>query len=73
LLSVLAVAMKPGSKVKTPCSLLRAAMSSTSGPMVPERTGSVDFFPEATSSSSNVLFVMGRSFVSVWQKVDTLA
>ena len=48
-------------------------MSSTSGPMVPERTGSVDFFPEATSSSSNVLFVMGRSFVSVWQKVDTLA
>src|SRR5258707_13122691 len=35
LLSVLAVAMKPGSKVNTPCSLIRFEMSSASGPMVP--------------------------------------
>jgi len=41
--------------------------------MVPERTGRADFFPEATSSSSNVLFVMGGSSFNVWQKVDTLA
>src|ERR1700694_3782722 len=36
LLSVLAVAMKPGSKVNIPCSLVRLEMSSASGPMVPE-------------------------------------
>jgi hypothetical protein len=57
-LSVLAVAMNPGSKVKTPWSLVSAAMSITSGPMLPERAGNSLVLPEARSFSSNFLLAM---------------
>src|ERR1700722_7543241 len=52
LLSVLAVAMKPGSKVNTPCSLVRLEMSSASGPMVPDTAFSRLVFPVARFLSS---------------------
>src|ERR1700684_3390597 len=45
LLSVLAVAMNPGSEVKTPGSLVRFEISSTSGPIVPEMAFSWLVFP----------------------------
>src|SRR5260370_42703745 len=58
LLSVLAVAMKPGSNVKTPCSLIKWEMSSASGPMVPAMAFSGLVFPVARFLSS--YFVLMR-------------
>src|SRR4030088_798329 len=58
LLSVLAVAMKPGSKVNTPCSLIRLEMSSASGPMVPVMAFITLVFPVARFLSS--YFVLMR-------------
>src|SRR5882672_7954117 len=58
LLSVLAVAMKPGSKVNTPCSLIRFEMSSASGPMVPVMAFIRLVFPVARFLSS--YFVLMR-------------
>src|ERR1700730_421462 len=58
LLSVLAVAMKPGSKVNTPCSLIRLEMSSASGPMVPVMAFITLVFPLARFLSS--YFVLMR-------------
>src|SRR5580704_10362184 len=60
LLSVLAVAMKPGSKVNTPCSLVRLDMSSASGPMVPVMAFSGLVFPVARFLSS--YFVLMRYY-----------
>src|ERR1700722_7543344 len=65
MLSVLAVAMKPGSKVNTPCSLVRAEISRASGPMVPETAFSEVVFPVARFLSS--YFVLMRcSDGDVW-------
>src|ERR1700727_2820828 len=65
LLSVLAVAMNPGSKVNTPCSLVRFEMSSASGPIVPETAFSGVVFPVARFLSS--YFVLMRcSDRGVW-------
>src|ERR1700680_1111551 len=50
--------MKPGSKVNTPCSLVRLEMSSASGPMVPETAFRRVVFPVARFFSSN--FVLMR-------------
>src|SRR3984957_16003789 len=58
LLSVLAVAMKPGSNVNTPCSLVKLEMSSASGPMVPETAFRRVAFPVARFLSS--YFVLMR-------------
>src|SRR4030088_3546307 len=58
LLSVLAVAMKPGSKVNTPCSLIRLEMSSASGPMDPVMAFITLVFPVARFLSS--YFVLMR-------------
>src|SRR5260370_33650938 len=58
LLSVLAVAMKPGSKVNTPCSLIRLEISSASGPMVPVMAFIRLVFPVARFLSS--YFVLMR-------------
>src|SRR4029077_12255651 len=58
LLSVLAVAMKPGSKVNNACSLVRLDMSSASGPMVPAMAFSGLVFPAARFLSS--YFVLMR-------------
>src|SRR6202453_2811064 len=50
--------MKPGSKVNTPCSLVRAEISRASGPMVPETAFSEVVFPVARFLSS--YFVLMR-------------
>src|SRR6202166_1825348 len=70
LLSVLAVAMKPGSKVNTPCSLVRLEMSSASGPMVPETAFRRVVFPVARFFSSN--FVLMR-FSDGWFALGSAA
>src|SRR5580700_8103546 len=57
LLSVLAVAMNPGSKVKTPWSLVRFEMSSTSGPIVPEMAFSRLVFPVERFLSSYFVLI----------------
>src|ERR1700676_4353890 len=70
LLSVLAVAMKPGSKVNTPCSLVRLEMSRPSGPMVPETAFRRVVFPVARFFSSN--FVLMR-FSDGWFALGSAA
>src|ERR1700716_1746111 len=50
--------MKPGSKVNTPCSLVRLEMSSASGPMVPVMAFITLVFPVARFLSS--YFVLMR-------------
>src|SRR5580692_10544799 len=57
--------MNPGSKVNTPCSLVRFEMSSASGPIVPETAFSEVVFPVARFLSS--YFVLMRcSDRGVW-------
>src|SRR6202161_424485 len=70
LLSVLAVAMKPGSNVNTPCSLVRLEMSSASGPMVSETAFRRVVFPVARFFSSN--FVLMR-FSDGWFALGSAA
>src|SRR6202051_474328 len=62
--------MKPGSKVNTPCSLVRLEMSSASGPMVPETAFRRVVFPVARFFSSN--FVLMR-FSDGWFALGSAA
>src|ERR1700681_4591310 len=62
--------MKPGSKVNTPCSLVRLEMSSASGPMVPETAFRGVVFPVARFFSSN--FVLMR-FSDGWFALGSAA
>src|ERR1700691_5327613 len=62
--------MKPGSKVNTPCSLVRLDMSSDSGPMVPETAFSGVVFPVARFLSS--YFVLMR-FPDGWSALGSAA
>src|SRR5687767_787559 len=57
-LSQLAVAMKPGSKVKTPWSLASGAMFSTAGPIVPVSVSSSLLLPLSGSVSRYFFWLM---------------
>src|SRR5690606_29474470 len=60
----LAVATKPGSKVKKPVSLCRRAMSMVGAPSEPVTTGSSVWVPDAESLNSTVfLSDMGGSWI----------